>query len=96
MIYRVDLAPLHFQEVAAGHRQFTVQSGEKPYSVGDHLALLEYDDAAGYSGRFTLGEITSIFREKPLAGEYCVLGFVPMYLAHVPTEAYFVYGGEEK
>jgi hypothetical protein len=60
--YRVHFVKIHpefFEEVVAGRKRFEVRRDDRGYRVRDLLFLLEWSNAKGYSGRFTVREIVA-------------------------------------
>lgn len=87
-LHRLKTWPQYFAPAAAGIKPFEVRKEDRGFSVGDHLALEEWDPKTGeYSGRYVEREITYIFTPVPglanesrpvLQADYVVLGVVPV------------------
>lgn len=106
MLHELKLTQPYFDDVAKGDKSFEVRRFDRPFKVGDYLALNEYVDGK-YTGRFMVAQIKNILREIGLLEEYCVLGIVPCRLYAAPgifdysfeskalISSYEVYGGED-
>lgn len=77
MIHEVKILPKYFEDVESGRKTFEVRKNDRPYKVGDYLALNEWENNE-YSGRFILAQIVYILTdEQYVKSGYCVLGIVP-------------------
>lgn len=75
MIHELKTLPEYFEAILEGKKLFEIRKDDRPFRVGDILALNEYDDVAkGYNGRSCLVYVDYILRDK----EYCKSGFVCM------------------
>lgn len=73
MIHAVKTLPKFFEDCTSGKKLFEIRRNDRPYYVGDFLALNEWDGEK-YTGRCALFEITYILDNF----EYCKDGFVTM------------------
>ena len=65
MIHALKIEPKYFNDYASGKKTFEVRLYDRPFEVGDYLALNEYDCYANeykgeYTGRCALCVITYI------------------------------------
>lgn len=79
MVHELKTYPEYFEAVQSGKKPFEVRKNDRPFAVGDYLALNEYDPgenencpSPGYTGRALLAEITYILSTE----EFCKPGFV--------------------
>lgn len=73
MIHELKTAPKYFEDVASEQKTFEVRKNDRPFAVGDYLALNEFD--AGYTGHCMLVQITYILDNESYCKEgYCILG----------------------
>ena len=89
MIHALKVKPEFFEASATGAKNFEVRKNDRPYKVGDYVALNEYDGAnnhdnpdnpgnEGYTGRCLLRRITYILSDADYCKEGCVvLGLEP-------------------
>ena len=75
MVHAVKVKPEYFMVYASGQKLFEVRKNDRPYKVGDFLALNEYNGKE-YTGRCAMGAITYILEET----EYCAEGYVVLGL----------------
>lgn len=73
MIHALKTLPEYFEAVKGESKTFEIRKGDRPFWVGDFLALNEWDDEA-YTGRALIVEITYIL-DNP---DYCKEGFVAL------------------
>ena len=76
MIHAVKIIPEYYEAVKDGSKRFEVRKDDRPYNVGDYIALNEYD-VSGYTGRSMLFKITYVLR-SPL---YCKYGYVVLSIS---------------
>ena len=77
MIHAVKELPEYYEAVKDGSKRFEVRKDDRPYEVGDYLALNEYD-VSGYTGRSMLFKITYVLRSHLYCKEgYAILGIAP-------------------
>lgn len=77
MIHALKTAPKYFEASAAGVKGFEVRRNDRPYSIGDYVALNEWS-IEGYTGRCTLHRIIYILADEELCKEgYITLGLEP-------------------
>lgn len=106
MLHELKLTQPYFDDVAKGDKSFEVRRFDRPFKVGDYLALNEYVDEE-YTGRFMVAKIKYVFRMEKISGNYCILGIVPCRLYAAPgifdysfeskalISSYAIYGGED-
>lgn len=73
MIHAVKILPEFFDSCTSGKKTFEIRKYDRPYCVGDFLALNEWDEGA-YTGRCALFAITYVLNNS----EYCKDGYVTM------------------
>jgi len=82
VIHELKTAPHFFEQVVSGKKTFEVRKSDRPFKVGDYLALNEYDkdaiDRDAYTGRCVLVRVIYELCD----GQYCkegtvILGFKP-------------------
>lgn len=77
MIHALKIAPEYFEASAAGVKGFEIRRNDRPYSIGDYVALNEWS-IEGYTGRCTLHRIVYILANEALCKEgYITLGLEP-------------------
>lgn len=75
MIHELKILPEFFEDVISGRKSFEVRKFDRPYHVGDLLALNEYDGKNRcYTGRSCLVYIDYMLTD----GKYCKPGMVIM------------------
>lgn len=75
MIHAVKQLPDYFNDVVSGKKTFEVRKNDRPYAVGDLIALNEYDaEKQRYTGNSCLCYIDYILNDT----EYCKEGYVVM------------------
>lgn len=75
MIHELKIAPEYFAEVISGRKSFEVRKFDRPYHVGDLLALNEYDAKRRcYTGNSCLVYIDYILNDL----KYCRAGHIIM------------------
>lgn len=75
MIHAVKQLSWHFDDVQQGKKTFEVRKNDRPYAVGDLLALNEYNaEEQRYTGRSMLCYIDYILNDV----EYCKEGYIVM------------------
>lgn len=75
MIHALKIAPQYFEASAAGVKGFEIRRNDRPYSLGDYVALNEWN-IEGYTGRCTLHRIVYILSDV----EFCKEGYVVLGL----------------
>lgn len=73
MIHELKIAPDWFKSILSGKKSFEVRKADRPFQVGDLLALNEYDKD-GYTHRSCMVHIDYILD----AEDYCKAGMVIM------------------
>lgn len=58
MIHELKELPLYFDAVRAGKKSFELRKADRDFRVGDYLALNEWTEKDGYTGRSILAKIT--------------------------------------
>lgn len=77
MIHALKTAPQYFEESAAGRKNFEVRRNDRPYSIGDYVALNEWS-IEGYTGRCILHRIIYILSDEVFCKEgLVILGLEP-------------------
>ncbi len=75
MIHALKQSTEYFGDVISGKKTFEVRKNDRPYKVGDLLALNEYDaKKQSYTGNSCLCYIDYILNDS----EYCKDGYVVM------------------
>lgn len=75
MIHALKQSTEYFGDVISGRKTFEVRRNDRPYKVGDLLALNEYDTKKqSYTGNSCLCYIDYILNDS----EYCKEGYVVM------------------
>ena len=72
MIHELKILPMFFEAVISGKKTFEIRKADRPYKVGDLLALNEYDN--GYTGNSCIVYIDYILNDKV----FCRDGYVTM------------------
>lgn len=72
----IKTLPEYFDAVIRGDKTFEVRKGDRPYAVGDVLALREWTGHDGYSGRILRVRMTYILPggEFGIDPDYVVMG----------------------
>lgn len=77
MIHAVKITPEYYEAVKDGSKRFEVRKDDRPYDVGDYIALNEHD-VSGYTGRAMIFKITYALRSHFYCKEgYVILGIAP-------------------
>ena len=58
MIHELKELPLYFDAVANGSKTFELRRGDRDFHIGDFIALNEWTERDGYTGRALLARIT--------------------------------------
>ena len=75
MIHELKTLPIYFNRVIEGRKLFEMRKDDRPFRVGDILALNEYIETnQTYTGRSCLVYVDFILRDT----DYCKDGFVCM------------------
>lgn len=75
MTHGLKILPQYFVDISNGIKKFEVRKNDRPFAVGDHLALTEYDPDGGYTGRCMIVEVTYILNDPNFCKEeYIVMG----------------------
>lgn len=73
MIHELKIKPEFFEDCACGRKTFEVRRNDRPFEIGDYLALNEWD-GENYTGRCALFAITYILCDV----DYCKPNYVIM------------------
>ncbi|MBQ6946767.1 MAG: DUF3850 domain-containing protein [Clostridia bacterium] len=77
MIHAVKILPEYFDLVVEQIKKFEVRKADRPYKIGDFLALNEYN-TEGYTGRCCIVKIIYIFTDQyMLTNHHVVIGIEP-------------------
>lgn len=76
MVHELKTLPEYFNAAQKREKNFEVRKDDRPFEIGDFLALNEWSEDLGYTGRCMLFEITYIL-DKP---DYCKNGYVILSL----------------
>lgn len=71
MLHALKTEKRYFKSSAAGIKSFEVRKNDRPFSLGDYVALNEWDGRC-YTGRFSLHKIVYVLSDI----EYCKEGYV--------------------
>lgn len=82
MIHELKILPEFFGKVISGEKTFEVRKNDRPYNVGDMLALNEWDPVNGYTGNSCLVFVDYILNDS----EYCKIGYITMSIK--PCDVY--------
>jgi hypothetical protein len=75
VIHELKQLPCYFEDVISGKKTFEIRKADRPYQIGDLLALNEYDAKKDeYTGNSCLVVIDYILNDN----EYCKEGYVVM------------------
>jgi len=80
MIHELKISPEFFDEIVSGKKTFEVRVDDRPYKIGDYLALNEYRDGEkeAYTGSCVLVYVTYILRHEAYCKDgYVVIAFKP-------------------
>lgn len=72
MIHELKILPMYFEAVISGKKTFEIRKADRPYKVGDLLALNEFDK--GHTGNSCIVYIDYILNDKA----FCLEGYVTM------------------
>lgn len=75
MIHALKTFPQFFEASAEGVKNFEVRKNDRPYKLGDYVAMNEWNGES-YTGRCTLHKIIYILSDP----EYCKPGYVVLGL----------------
>ncbi len=85
MIHDLKTLPEFFEAVISGKKKFEVRRADRPFHVGDLLALNEYDsETQEYSGRSCILKIEYILDDP----EYCKSGYVTISFSAMTVAPY--------
>lgn len=78
MVHAVKCLPQYFGKTAEGNKYFEVRRKDRPYKVGDMLALNEWTEEDGYTGNSALFVIVYILDdEKFVKDGYVIMSLQP-------------------
>lgn len=84
MIHELKTLPEYFEAAQKREKNFEVRKDDRPFEVGDFLALNEWSEDLGYTGRCMLFEITYILRKLAYCKEgFATLGIRPLSVVGV-------------
>lgn len=72
MIHALKTEPKYFIDIANGKKTFEIRKFDRSFTIGDFLALNEFDPEEEYTGRCMMVEIVYMLDEA----EYCKEGYV--------------------
>ena len=82
MIHELKTLPEYFEAAQKREKNFEVRKDDRPFEVGDFLALNEWSEDLGYTGRCMLFEITYILDNPDYCKDgYVILGIAPRRIA---------------
>ena len=94
MIHELKIRPEFFEACTSGKKTFEVRRNDRPFEIGDYLALNEWDGEI-YTGRCALYTVTYILSDT----EYCKPGYailsIKPYATNLPSRAIQVYIEED-
>ena len=76
MIHELKIRPEFFEACTSGKKTFEVRQFDRPFEIGDYLALNEWNREI-YTGRCALFNITYILSDT----EYCKPGYAILSIA---------------
>lgn len=80
MIHELKIKPEYFADVVSGKKTFEVRKGDRPFKVGDLLALNEFENQS-YTGASCLVYIDYILNDKELLKSgYVVMSIKPVLI----------------
>lgn len=87
MIHALNIKTEYFEDVRKGHKTFEIRKADRPFAIGDYLALNEIDEDGFYTGRALLTEVTYLLFDP----EYCKEDYVTIGIKKT-----YVIGQEER
>lgn len=85
MVHAVKCLPEYFEAVVSGNKTFEVRKADRPYQVGDFIALNEFDPLKGYTRRSTTFRITYVLDDPTYCKDgYVILGLCPLTVSELP------------
>ena len=80
MIHELKVKPEYFADVISGKKTFEVRKADRPFKVGDLLALNEFENQS-YTGASCLVYIDYILNNKEmLKADYIVMSIKPVMI----------------
>lgn len=77
MVHALKTEKEFFEQTAADKKRFEVRKNDRPYEVGDYIALNEWENSK-YTGRMILCCITYILNDDTFCKkDYVILGTEP-------------------
>jgi hypothetical protein len=92
MVHAVKTLPEYFKLSAEGKKPFEIRINDRPYREGDFLALNEWSEDDGYTGRCIIEQIICII-DNP---DWCKEGYIVMGVEPVKCEGRVSINIEEK
>lgn len=87
MVHGLKALPECFTAVQSMNKNFEVRKNDRPFDIGDIVALNEWTPEDGYSGRCMLLEITYILDNPEYCKEeYVILGLFPLSINGMESE----------
>lgn len=78
MIHALKIRHEYFEDVIAARKSYEIRKDDRPFAIGDFLALNEITDDGQYTGRCCMMRIVYITREAEFTKQgYAVLGIRP-------------------
>lgn len=95
MIHELKIRPEFFEACTSGKKTFEVRRNDRPFEIGDYLALNEWDGER-HTGRCALFAITYILNDAGYCKPgYVIMSIVPCAIARRDTDIIPVYGRED-
>lgn len=89
MIHQLKIWPEYFEAVASGQKNFEIRYNDRDFAEGDYLALNEYSEDDGYTGRSCLVYVDYILEDSTfMRGGYVALGIKPAAITRGLAEYY--------
>ena len=83
MIHELKTLPEYFDAAQKREKNFEVRKDDRPFEIGDFLALNEWSEDLGYTGRCMLFEITYILNNPAYCKDgYVTLGIEPRFIGN--------------
>lgn len=92
MIHALKTKPKYFEELVAGVKKFEVRKNDRPYKIGDYVALNEWNGEQ-YTGKCILQKIVYILSDSEYCKEgYVVLGVEPCVIGEIEEQRRILQG----
>ena len=87
MIHELKTRQEYFEDILKGQKTFEIRKDDRPFAVGDFLALNELDGTGAYTGRCCVVRIAYIMREKEFVKDgFAVMGVNPCAIETIENE----------